>query len=100
MPLSSAAMPSGGITPRTSCEPAIGRHETGGLLVPRQHQLDLRVPQRLQHVEILLAGDGEDVLRRPHFRARHQEIGAPLVTRLILPSSPLSPPALAEPSPA
>ena len=38
-----------------------GRHEAGGLFVPRQHQLDLRAPQRVENVEILLAGNGKDV---------------------------------------
>ena len=53
-----------------------GRHEAGGLFVPRQHQLDLRAPQRLQHVEILLAGNGEDAFDALVLERGDQQIGA------------------------
>ena len=56
--------------------PVGGRHEAGSLLVPRQHELDLRAPQRLQHVEILLAGDGEDVRDALVLEGGHQQIGS------------------------
>ena len=55
--------------------PVGGRHEAGRLFVPRQHQLDLRAPQRLQHVEILLAGNGEDVFDALVLKGGHQQIG-------------------------
>ena len=55
--------------------PVGGRHEAGSLFVPRQHQLDLRAPQRLQHVEILLAGNGEDVFDALVLEGGHQQIG-------------------------
>jgi hypothetical protein len=56
--------------------PVGGRHEAGSLLVPRQHEFDLRAPQRLQHVEILLAGNGEDVRDALVLEGGHQQIGA------------------------
>jgi hypothetical protein len=56
--------------------PAGGRHEAGSLLVPRQHELDLRAPQRLQHVEIFLAGDREDARDALVLEGGHQKIGA------------------------
>jgi hypothetical protein len=56
--------------------PVGGRHETGGLLVSRQYKLDLRAPQRIQHVEILLARNGEDIFDALVFEGGHQEIGA------------------------
>ena len=44
-------------------EPAMGRrHESRRLLVPRQDQLDLRLPQRLDDVEVLFAGNAEDAV--------------------------------------
>ena len=39
------------------------RHERRGLLVTRQHELDRGAAQRLDHVEILFAGNTEDA---PH----------------------------------
>ena len=56
--------------------PVGGRHEAGSLLVPRQHELDLRAPQRLQHVEILLARNGEDVCDALVLEGGHQQIGS------------------------
>ena len=38
------------------------RHEARSLLVAGNHQLDARVAQRLDHVEVLLAGNAEDAL--------------------------------------
>jgi hypothetical protein len=62
---------------RASGETSVGgRHEAGSLLVPRQHELDLRAPQRLQHVEILLARNGEDVGDALVLEAGHQQIGS------------------------
>jgi hypothetical protein len=55
--------------------PTGGRHKTGSLLVPRQHELDLRVPQRFQHIEIFLAGKREDAGDALVLQRRHQEIG-------------------------
>ena len=48
---------------RAPGEPAMGgRHEGRRLLVPRQDQLNLRLPQRLDDVEILFAGHAEDAI--------------------------------------
>lgn len=55
--------------------PVGGCHEAGSLFVPRQHQLDLRAPQRVQHIEILLAGNGEDVPDALILKGGHQQIG-------------------------
>jgi hypothetical protein len=41
---------------RPAGQPPVGRgHEAGRLLVARDHQLDLRVAQRLDDVEVLFA---------------------------------------------
>ena len=46
-----------------SGQPAMcGCHESGCLFVASQHQLDARVTQRFDDVEILLPGDPEDLL--------------------------------------
>ena len=39
-----------------------GRHEGRGLLVSRQYQLNARLPQRLDDVEILFAGHSENAV--------------------------------------
>ena len=39
-----------------------GRHEGRRLLVARQYQLDARLPQRLDDVEVLFAGHAEDAI--------------------------------------
>jgi hypothetical protein len=58
-------------------EPAVsGSHEACRLLVPGQHQLYLRAPQRLQYVEILLARNGEDVLDALVLERGDQKVGA------------------------
>jgi hypothetical protein len=44
-------------------QPAMrGGHEGRRLLMARQHQLDLRLPQRLDQIEVFLAGNAEDAL--------------------------------------
>ena len=56
-------------------EPAMrGRHEGGGLLVAREHQLDARLPQRLDDVEVLLAGHAEDAVDAFVRERRDQQI--------------------------
>ena len=51
-----------------------GRHEGRGLLVSRQYQLNARLPQRLDDVEILFAGHAEDILDAFLFEARNKNI--------------------------
>ena len=70
--------------------PVGGRHEAGGLLVPCQHQLDLRTPQQFQHVEILLAGNGEDVFDALVLEGGDQQIGA-LAHAAEAPRAPVQP---------
>ena len=62
---------------RASSKTTVGcRHEAGSLLVSRQYELDLRATQRLQHVEILLAGNGEDVRDALVLESGDQQIGS------------------------
>jgi hypothetical protein len=42
--------------------------------MPPQHELDLRAPQRLERVGILLARNGEGLGGALVFKGRHQEI--------------------------
>ena len=54
---------------RPSGQPPIGRrHEAGGLLVPRQHQLDLRAPQRLDARRGSPRRERRRCIRRPRSR--------------------------------
>lgn len=55
--------------------PIGGGHEAGRLFVAGEHQPDLRLAQGLQQVEILLAGNSEDVLHALVFQALHNHIG-------------------------
>ena len=66
-----------------------GGHEAGGLLVPRQHQLYLRAPQQLQHVEIFLAGNREDAFDALVLERGDQQIGA-LCQAAVAPFAPAS----------
>ena len=50
------------------------RHEGGRLLVPRHHQLDARLAQRFDHVEIFLARHAEDPLDALVLERRHQQV--------------------------
>ena len=56
--------------------PLRGRHEGRGLFVARQHQLDLGMPQRLDHREVFLARQPEDALDTFVFQRRYQKVGA------------------------
>jgi hypothetical protein len=48
---------------RTTGEATVGRgHESGRLLVPRDDELDARLAQRLDHIEVLFPGHAEDAL--------------------------------------
>ena len=48
--------------PRPAGQPTVGRrHERGGLFMAGQDELDARLPQRLDNVEVLLARNAEDV---------------------------------------
>ena len=49
-------------------------HEASGLLVASQGELDLGSRQRLQEVEIFLAGDSEDELDAFLFESLHEEV--------------------------
>jgi hypothetical protein len=51
-----------------------GGHEGRRLLVPGQYQLDARLPQRLDDVEILFAGHSEDALHALVRKRCYQEI--------------------------
>ena len=56
-------------------QPPVGRrHERRRLLVPRQHQLDRGVAQRLDDVEILLARHAEDALDALVLQRRDQQV--------------------------
>ena len=58
-------------------QPPVGRgHEAGRLLVARDHQLDARGAQRLDDVEVLLAGNAEDALDAFVLERGDEEIGA------------------------
>jgi hypothetical protein len=52
------------------------RHEPGRLLVPGQHELDLRASERLDDVEVLLARNSEDAVDPLAFQRRDEKIGA------------------------
>jgi hypothetical protein len=55
----------------------VGRgHERRRLLVPGEHELDARVAQGLDDVEILLAGHAEDVLDAFVLQRCHQQVGS------------------------
>ncbi len=51
-----------------------GGHEPGRLLVPGQHELDLRSPQRFEQIEVFLAGNAEHVLDAFGFQRLHEQI--------------------------
>jgi hypothetical protein len=58
-------------------QPAVSRrHEGGRLLVPGQHQLDLRAPQRLDDVEVLFARHAEDAANAFVLQRGDQKFGA------------------------
>src|SRR5215218_6711297 len=49
--------------PRPTRQPPVcGSHEGGRLLVAGEHELDRGCTERLDHVEVLLAGDAEDAV--------------------------------------
>ena len=50
-----------------------GGHEAGGLLVASQHQLDLRLAQRLEQVEVLFTWNTEHVLDAFIFQTLHYQ---------------------------
>ena len=60
---------------RLAGEPAVRcGHEGGRLLVPGQDELDRGRPQRLDHVEVLLARDAEDAVDALVLERRDQQI--------------------------
>ena len=60
---------------RLAREPAVGRgHEAGRLLVTCDHQLDLRMAQRLDDVEVLLARDAEDAFDAFVLECRDEQV--------------------------
>ena len=62
-------------TPGPPGQPAVGRrHEGRRLLVPRQNELDARVAQRLDDVEILFAGHAENAVDALVLERRDQQI--------------------------
>ena len=54
--------------------PVRRRHERRRLLVPREHELDARIAQGLDDVEIFLAGHPEDVLDALVLQRCHQQV--------------------------
>ncbi len=52
------------------------RHESRRLLVTRQHKLDLRAAQRLDHVEIFFARHAEDLPHALVLERGNHEFGA------------------------
>jgi len=52
------------------------RHESRSLLVPRQHQFDLRMPKGFQDVQIFLARERVNAIDAFVFQCRNQQIGA------------------------
>ena len=63
-------------TPGRAGQPPMGcGHEGRSLLVPRQDELDRRVAQRLDDVEIFLARNAEDAVDALVLQRRDQEIG-------------------------
>jgi hypothetical protein len=61
----------------TAGEPPLGRrHESRGLLVPRQHEFDLRVAKRFQHIEVFFTRKREDAIDAFVFKCRNQQVGA------------------------
>jgi hypothetical protein len=71
--------------PGLAGEAAVGRgHEARTLFVSREHELDARGAQRLEQIEVLLAGNAENVLdsfgfQRPHEQVRRLHHALPLV---------------------
>ena len=58
-------------------QPPVGRREEGrGLLVARHDQLDLRVSERLDDVEVLLARHPEDLGDALVLQRRYQQVRA------------------------
>jgi hypothetical protein len=53
-----------------------GRHEGRRLLVAGHHELDGGAPQRLNEVEVLLAGDPEDLLHALILKRGYEQFGA------------------------
>ena len=51
----------------------VGRgHESGSLFVASEDELDLRLPQGFEQIEIFLAGNSEDVLHALFFETAHK----------------------------
>ena len=62
---------------RLARQSAIGRgHEGGRLFVPGQHELDFRLPQGLDDIEVLFPGNAEDPFNALVFQGSYQKIGA------------------------
>ena len=60
---------------RAAGEPAVGRrHEPGRLLVPGQHELDLRASERLDDVEVLLARNPENAVDALVLQRRDEQV--------------------------
>jgi hypothetical protein len=51
-----------------------GSHEGGGLFVACDEEFDGRLPQRFDKIEILLAGDAEDMCDSLVFEGRDQQV--------------------------
>ncbi len=63
-------------TPARAGQPAVDvGHERRALLVPRRDELDRAVEQRVHHVDVLLAGNAEDVLDAFVLEALDQQLG-------------------------
>jgi hypothetical protein len=82
---------------RPSSEPAVcSRHERSRLFMSGNEKLDARSPERLDDVEILLAGNAEDVFDAFVVQSRNQQVGSFGHFNGILVSQDRAPPRVAQ----